>query len=92
VLETIIDLAVQADIYTRISSIPTVSQDNQSSARRVILYLALFAFAQSVPLLTSLVFSHFLQRFPVTIGNRGRVAAEHSTVPIPNVGPIHAPP
>jgi hypothetical protein len=49
VLETIIDLAVQADIYTRISSIPLVGQNNQSSARRVILYLSLFAFAQSVP-------------------------------------------
>jgi len=54
VLETIIDLAVQADIYTRISSIPTVSQDNQSSARRVILYLALFAFAHVFQLLLAI--------------------------------------
>jgi len=54
VLETIIDLSVQGDIYTRISSIPTVSQDNQPSVRRVILYLALFAFAHVFQLLLAI--------------------------------------
>lgn len=45
VVETIVDLAVQGDMYSRISSIPTSDPDLQQAVRRVILYLALFAFA-----------------------------------------------
>ncbi|KAG8832603.1 hypothetical protein FRC20_001517 [Serendipita sp. 405] len=45
VLETIIDLAIQGDIYSRISSIPHPEDDPSSQVRRTIVYLALFAFA-----------------------------------------------
>ena len=47
VVETIVDLAIQGDIYARLSDIST---DNSTaiSVRKVVIYLGLFAFAQSV--------------------------------------------
>ncbi|KAG8810885.1 hypothetical protein FRC17_002716 [Serendipita sp. 399] len=48
VLETIIDLAVQGDLYTRLSAISdreSNPEDPSTQIRRTIVYLALFAFA-----------------------------------------------
>jgi len=49
VVETIVDLAIQGDIYARLSAISTNDQTEKSAVRQVVIYLGLFAFAQSVP-------------------------------------------
>lgn len=45
-VETVIDLAVQGDIYARISAISTEESTEKGAVRKVTVYLGLFAFAQ----------------------------------------------
>ena len=45
-VETVTDLAIQGDIYARISAISTNSDDDKRSVKKVTVYLGLFAFAQ----------------------------------------------
>jgi hypothetical protein len=47
VVETIVDLAIQGDIYARLSHIST-DDSTEKSVRKMVFYLGLFAFAQSV--------------------------------------------
>lgn len=73
-------------MYSRISSIPTSDPALQQAVRRVILYLALFAFAQSVYLILFISICSFpVQYLPAPTGNRGRVAAKYFAIPIPHV-------
>lgn len=47
-LETVIDLAIQADIFSRLGSVHPGAQSGHDPVKRVALYLGIFAFAQCV--------------------------------------------
>ena len=54
IIETIVDLALQGDIYLRLHSLAQSDNSSRDQARRISVYLAIFALAQSV-----LAFNHF---------------------------------
>jgi hypothetical protein len=47
VVETIVDLAIQGDIYARLLTISTSDAGKQQAIQKVVVYLGLFCFAQS---------------------------------------------
>lgn len=48
IIETIVDLALQGDIYLRLHSLAQSDNSSRDQARRISVYLAIFALAQSV--------------------------------------------
>jgi len=48
ILETIVDLALQGDIYLRLRALAESDNSSSNQARRVSVYLVIFALAQSV--------------------------------------------
>jgi len=48
VIETIVDLALQGDIYFRLRALAESDDSSKDQARRISVYLAIFALAQSV--------------------------------------------
>lgn len=54
ILETIVDLAIQGDIYARISASTSEEERARDNIRKVVIYLALFSFAHVFQLVISI--------------------------------------
>lgn len=54
VVETIVDLAIQGDIYARVSTISTSDAGKQQAVQKVVVYLGLFCFAHVFQLVVAI--------------------------------------